>query len=161
MQRSYKKRKPSRQVTQIDLIHETGAKKNQEDFLWPLPGTASEQDRLFIVCDGVGGAENGEVASKIITGCVADALQRTPASEVGLPMINWLLEEARGRLVEYALLKGLSKDMATTFTLLLLLKDRAFIAWCGDSRVYHLRRNEILFRTTDHSLVHTLVRNGG
>jgi len=68
------------QVTQIDFLHETGAKKNQEDFLWPLPGTASEQDRLFIVCDGVGGAENGEVASKIITECVADALQRTPAS---------------------------------------------------------------------------------
>ncbi|HEY1213645.1 MAG TPA: protein phosphatase 2C domain-containing protein [Bryobacteraceae bacterium] len=147
-------------VTQIDYLHETGAKRNQEDFLWPLPGTASEKDRIFIVCDGVGGSESGEVASQLIAEWVAQGLQNAPESEVGLPLINNLLEEARSRLVEHALLKGLGKDMATTFTLLYLMKDRAYIAWCGDSRVYHLRGNEILFRTTDHSLVHSLVRNG-
>jgi protein phosphatase len=147
-------------VTQIDYLHETGAKKNQEDFLWPLPGTASEKDRVFIVCDGVGGSEGGEVASRYIAEWVGQALQRTPPSGVDLPLINTLLEEARARLVEHATLKGLGRDMATTFTLVCLLKDRAFIAWCGDSRVYHLRRNAILYRTTDHSLVHSLVRNG-
>ncbi|HEY4111983.1 PP2C family protein-serine/threonine phosphatase [Puia sp.] len=147
-------------VTQIDYLHETGAKKNQEDFLWPLPGTASVQDRTFVVCDGVGGAENGEVASQFVAEWVARALQQTPPSEVGLPLINRLLEEARSRLVEHALLKGLGKDMATTFTLVHLMRDRVFVAWCGDSRVYHLRGNEILYRTTDHSLVHCLVRTG-
>jgi serine/threonine protein phosphatase PrpC len=71
-----------------------------------------------------------------------------------------LLEEGRARLAEHALLKGLGNDMATTFTLVYLMADRVFVAWCGDSRVYHLRGNEILFRTTDHSLVHSLVKNG-
>jgi len=147
-------------VTQIDYLHETGAKKNQEDFLWPLPGTASERDRVFIVCDGVGGSEGGEVASRYIAEWVGHALQQAPPSKVDLPLINILLEEARSRLVEHATLKGLGRDMATTFTLVYLLEGRAFIAWCGDSRVYHLRRHEILYRTTDHSLVHSLVRNG-
>jgi len=121
-------------VTSIDYLHETGAKRNQEDFLWPLPGTASEQDRIFIVCDGVGGSESGEVASQYIAEWVAQGLRRASDAEVGLPLVNSLLEEARSRLVEHALLKGLGKDMATTFTLLYLLNDRAFIAWCGDSR---------------------------
>ncbi|HLZ87188.1 MAG TPA: protein phosphatase 2C domain-containing protein, partial [Puia sp.] len=148
------------QVTQIDYLHEVGAKKNQEDYLWPLPGTASSQDKVFIVCDGVGGSESGEVASKLVAESVGEALLKTPLSGVGLPLINELLEAARLKLVEYATLKGLSTDMATTFTLLHLVKERAFIAWCGDSRVYHLRKNEILFRTDDHSLVHSLIRKG-
>jgi len=147
-------------VTQIDYLHETGAKRNQEDFLFPLPGTASERDRIFIVCDGVGGSESGEVASQHIAEGVAQGLQNAAESEIGLPLINGLLEAARLQLVEHALLKGLGKDMATTFTLLYLMKDRAYIAWCGDSRVYHLRGDRVLFRTTDHSLVHSLVRTG-
>jgi protein phosphatase len=147
-------------VTQIDYLHETGAKRNQEDFLFPLPGTASEKDRIFIVCDGVGGSESGEVASQYIAEWVAQGLHNAPESKVGLPLINGLLEEARARLVEHALLKGLGKDMATTFTLLYLLQDQAYIAWCGDSRVYHLRGDRVLYRTTDHSLVHSLVRTG-
>jgi serine/threonine protein phosphatase PrpC len=148
------------QVTQIDHLHEVGSKKNQEDYLWPVPGTASLQDRIFIVCDGVGGSESGEVASRIVSEWVGTSLLKTPPAEVGLPLINELLEAARLKLVEFALLKGLSTDMATTFTLLQLVKERAFIAWCGDSRVYHLRKSEILFRTDDHSLVHSLIRKG-
>jgi protein phosphatase len=148
------------QITQIDYLHENGARKKQEDYLWPLPGTASRQDKVFIVCDGVGGADNGEVASRHIAEWVAAGLQQASPGEVGLPLINRLLEEARLKLVEFALLKGLDRDMATTFTVLHLVGDKAFIAWCGDSRVYHIRGNTILFRTDDHSLVHSLVRNG-
>ncbi|HXB05817.1 MAG TPA: PP2C family serine/threonine-protein phosphatase [Puia sp.] len=148
------------QVTQIDYLHEIGSKKNQEDYLWPEPGMASPEDHIFIVCDGVGGSEGGEVASMMISEWVGTSLEKTPPSEVDLPLINRLLEEARAKLVEHATLKGLSTDMATTFTLLQLVKEKAFIAWCGDSRVYHLRKNEILFRTDDHSLVNSLIRKG-
>ena len=148
------------QVTQIDYLHEIGSKKNQEDYLWPEPGTASSEDRIFIVCDGVGGSDSGEVASKMIAEYLGAALKNATSSEVDLPLMNRLLEEARQKLVEYATLKGLGTDMATTFTLLQLMKGKAFIAWCGDSRVYHLRKNEILFRTEDHSLVNSLVRKG-
>jgi protein phosphatase len=71
-----------------------------------------------------------------------------------------LLEAARRKLVEFALLRGFNTDMATTLALLYLGRDRAFIAWCGDSRVYHFRGHDILFRTDDHSLVHSLIRQG-
>lgn len=147
------------QVRQIDFLHEVGAKKNQEDYLWPLPGEASEANQIFIVCDGVGGSDNGEVASRVVAASVGRALTASPA-EASLLLINDLLEGARRELVDYAMVRGLGRDMATTFTLLQLVNERAFIAWCGDSRIYHFRGNEILFRSDDHSLVHSLVRKG-
>ena len=148
------------QVTQIFYLHEIGSKKNQEDYLWPVPGTASAEDRIFIVCDGVGGSDSGEVASRIVAESVGTSLLRTPPGEVRLELVDALLEDARRKLVEYGVAKGLGSDMATTFTLLELVGDRAFIAWVGDSRVYHLRGNAVLFRTDDHSLVHSLIKSG-
>jgi protein phosphatase len=148
------------QIEKIDYLYEIGARKNMEDYLWPVPGAASGQDRIFIVCDGVGGSDNGEVASRVVAEWVGRSLLKMPASSIGLPLINELLEGARARLVEFALLRGYATDMATTLALLALAGDRAFIAWCGDSRVYHLRGEEILFRTNDHSFVHSLIRQG-
>ncbi len=43
---------------------EIGAKANQEDALFPLTGEATAQQRVFLVCDGMGGHEHGEVASQ-------------------------------------------------------------------------------------------------
>jgi protein phosphatase len=44
--------------------------------------------------------------------------------------------------------------------MLALVKRRAFICWCGDSRVYHVQKGEINFQTQDHSLVNTLLKSG-
>lgn len=148
------------QIRQIDYLYEMGARKNQEDYLWPIPGTASRNDKVFIVCDGVGGAEKGEIASSLVAEQVGRSLIRMPLPEIGLDLVNDLLETARRKLVEFALLRGYNTDMATTLALLVLERERAFIAWCGDSRVYHLRGHEILFRTGDHSLVDSLMRQG-
>ena len=46
-------------------IHEIGNRDNQEDALWPLQPTVN--DRLFVLCDGMGGHEHGEVASQTVT----------------------------------------------------------------------------------------------
>ncbi|HXB06885.1 MAG TPA: protein phosphatase 2C domain-containing protein [Puia sp.] len=148
------------QIRQIDYLYEIGARKKQEDYLWPIPGTASRDDKIFIVCDGVGGSEKGEVASSLVAEQVGRSLLRRPLEDIDLALVNELLETARRKLVEFALLRGFNTDMATTLALLVLERDRALIAWCGDSRVYHLRGHEILFRTGDHSLVYTLMRQG-
>ena len=44
-------------------IYELGQRSNQEDALYPLNGEATSSDRLFVLCDGMGGHEKGEVAS--------------------------------------------------------------------------------------------------
>jgi PPM family protein phosphatase len=147
-------------LTEIYYLHEIGGKKNQEDYIWPVPGTASPDDKIFIVCDGVGGAENGEIASKIVAQSVGTSLLKTATREIDTPFINQLLSDARQKLIDYAGLHKLSTHMATTFSLLIFIDEKAFISWCGDSRVYHIRNGEILFKTDDHSLVNTLVKSG-
>ena len=147
-------------LSNIYYLHEIGGKKNQEDYIWPPAGAATGSDRIFIVSDGVGGAENGELASRLISECMGAALQQIPAAHLNSEAINNLLKTAQHKLVDYARERSLNEDMATTFSLLVLNGSRAFISWCGDSRVYHIRNGKILYKTSDHSLVNTLVKSG-
>lgn len=147
-------------LTHIYFLQEIGEKSNQEDYIWPLAGSASLHDKVFIVCDGVGGSENGEIASRIISEYVGNAILKLDKPEMSGAVINELLLKARQVLVQYAVDNGLNTDMGTTFTLLVLSADKAFIAWCGDSRIYHIRNGEILYKTADHSLVNSLVKSG-
>lgn len=141
-------------------LHETGGKKKQEDYIWPTPGKATAESRVFIVCDGVGGSENGEMASRLVATFAGQALTSSAINELSQESIIELLKQAQQELISYATKNGLNGDMATTFSLLVLFPEKAFIAWCGDTRVYHVRKGDILFRTEDHSLVNTLVKNG-
>ncbi|MEP7279989.1 MAG: protein phosphatase 2C domain-containing protein [Bacteroidota bacterium] len=147
-------------LSSIYYLHEIGGKKNQEDYIWPTAGTALPAHKIFIVCDGVGGAEHGEIASRLIAEYTGNKLLQTPVGEISTGFINTLLENARQNLVAHARAEGLNNEMATTFSLLLLFADKAFIAWCGDTRVYHIRDGVIQYKTADHSLVNTLVKNG-
>lgn len=147
-------------LSNIYYLYEIGGKKTQEDYIWPQPGAATDNDTIFIVCDGVGGSENGEVASRIIAEFAGKTLMNIPAASLSTEMINELLVKAQQKLVEYAREHLLNSDMATTFSLLVLNSQGAFIAWCGDSRVYHIRNGIVLYKTADHSLVNTLVKKG-
>ena len=147
-------------LTNIYYLHEIGEKRNQEDYIWPVEGKATPQGKVFIVCDGVGGSENGEVAARIIAESMGAALSNDKGHKISLEYINELLDRAQKELVLYARTNQLNNDMATTFSLLVLLDNKAYIVWCGDSRVYHIRDGEVLFKTEDHSLVSTLVKSG-
>lgn len=147
-------------LSQIYFLSEVGGKANQEDFIWPEAGKASLHNKVFIVCDGVGGADNGEIASRIISETVGNAISKLENREMSGAIVNTLLTEARNALVKYAQQNGLDTNMATTFTLLVISERKVFISWCGDSRIYHFRNGEILYRTSDHSLVNSLVKSG-
>ena len=147
-------------LSNIYYLNEIGGKKNQEDYIWPVAGTATLLDNYFIVCDGVGGSENGEIASRIIAESVGIDLLKNTDSEISQQVINKLIYKAVENLKEYAAKQGLALDMATTFSLLAFQGNSATIAWCGDSRVYHLRKGETIYKTADHSLVASLVKSG-
>ena len=55
------------QIVPPQALQELGARQNQEDALFPAFGQATADNRLFLVCDGMGGHDHGEVASQTVT----------------------------------------------------------------------------------------------
>jgi protein phosphatase len=149
----------------IYYLFEAGTKVKQEDYIWPLAGKATLHDKIFIVCDGSGNFYGGEVASELICRFMAAKVLRFGEQKMSGELIDKLLIESRDRLVSYARDYRLDTDLATTFSMLILYDQRALVSWCGDSRIYHIRGGEILFRTNDNSLVsessHYLSIGGG
>lgn len=143
-------------------IYELGQRSNQEDNIFPALGHATSDDRLFIVCDGMGGHEHGEIASQAVVNVLSSYIsQHHRPSE---PFSDQLLTEALDQA--YAELDHLDtsevRKMGTTLTLLYLHRGGVTAAHIGDSRIYHLRPNEgeILYCSRDHSLVMDLYQAG-
>ena len=79
-------------IFQPQSIHELGHRENQEDSLYPPQKTATTADRLFIVCDGMGGHDSGEVASSLVTDVISSFLQEKMQTDE--PLTDELLQDA-------------------------------------------------------------------
>lgn len=143
-------------------IHELGQRSNQEDFIYPEDDEAKESDKLFILCDGMGGHEHGEVASKTVSLAMADYLNANidPDNIANDGLLLEALEMAYLKLDEMD--DGADKKMGTTLCLLSFHRGGATVMHIGDSRIYHFRpsENRILYQSKDHSLVYELYQSG-
>ena len=113
---------------------------------------------LFVVADGMGGAQAGEVASHIAVETFADGL-----SEDGATPEQRLAERvqvANSRIHELSRQNAEQAGMGTTLTAVYVGEEEISIAHVGDSRAYCLRDGELLRLTDDHSLVDELLRQG-
>ena len=148
-------------------IYELGKRERQEDSIYPSHGAATPQDRLFILCDGMGGHSAGDVASATVCEALSSAVMAQQSSMGDV----FAEEDFRLALAQaYDVLdtkdNGAAKKMGTTLTFLKFHSKGAMIAHIGDSRVYHIRpgktpeTTQILFQTLDHSLVNDLVKVG-
>lgn len=149
-------------ISQPECFSEKGQKSNQEDTLFPQLGKSTKETRVFLVCDGMGGHEHGEVASS----CVAETIGKLTA---GIPLctaakmrntFEKALQQAYCNLDELDN-SVTEKKMGTTLTFLAICSDGVLIAHIGDSRVYQMRPGKgIIFQTRDHSLVNELIAAG-
>lgn len=154
-------------------IQEFGQRKDaqgnphQEDSIYPLYGKQTDADRLFILCDGMGGHDAGEVASATVCEAMSQSVNASVPNSEALFTDDMLLKAVNDAF--HALDQkdsGATKKMGTTMTFLKLHAGGATIAHMGDSRVYHIRpgkdadSTQILFMTEDHSLVNDLVKIG-
>lgn len=144
-------------------IYELGQRKNQEDAIFPALGKATESDRLFILCDGMGGHEAGEVASNTVCRVMGDTVlsQYRPGEVFTEDAFQTALEAAYAALDEKDE-EATAKKMGTTMTFLMLHAGGCMMAHIGDSRIYHIRPSEkkILYVSRDHSLVRDLYELG-
>ena len=119
-------------------LNEQGKRGNQEDSIYPLLGEATVNDRTFLVCDGMGGHEAGEVASSTVCEALPAYLKTHESEAFGPDLLRDALTAAYEALAARDHSRS-EKKMGTTLTLLHLTDTMAYIAHIGDSRVYHLR----------------------
>ncbi len=118
--------------------------------------TFGYHDNLFVVADGMGGHQAGEVASAI---AVETILKADLSSEVKGVLKKTLAAANQAILKEAAQNKELN-GMGTTVAVLYLGTERAYVTHIGDSRVYYLSGDDLKQLTHDHSLVYELVKSG-
>ncbi len=112
---------------------------------------------LFVVADGMGGAQAGEVASRIAVESFGEGLGNSKSPEETLAEYA---QAANARIHELSRSNAEQAGMGTTLTALYVGELEVAIAHVGDSRAYCLREGELLRLTDDHSLVDELIRQG-
>jgi len=138
---------------------------HNEDYLgWAEPGTAARARThgwLFAVADGVGGHDQGEVASRIAIETLMAGFEGTVAGEPHASLLQRLVQAANIQVYETGRAAGPGGiAMATTVVACGLRFDRAAIAHVGDSRCYLVRRGHATVLTRDHTVVNDQVRLG-
>ncbi len=121
---------------------------------------------LFIVADGMGGHQGGQLASKIVSEDLPVMIElRLDKLKVGSPAAirsmfkKTIVEQSRQLQLEGTSETGY-KDMGTTLVAALLRDNRAYIANLGDSRIYRFRKERLVKLTKDHSVVSELLDKG-
>ena len=137
---------------------------HNEDFVSHWEPTNAEEEAkngwLYIVADGVGGADAGEVASELTTERTINYYLAHPDEpDWGQRLLN-AMQAANNDLRQYVLERNDNSRMATTMVAAVLQNNRALIANVGDSRGYLWRNGRISQITKDQSLVAKLVEEG-
>ena len=153
-------------------LTEIGKRSANEDAIYPilvkdemtteLKKQVPEIEGLYVVCDGVGGANKGEIAAFLTT--VNFPVYFANRKPVNTALSQPYLQDGV-RFIEKALdtfteQNPYAAGMACTLTLLYFNEFGANIGWAGDSRVYHIRAGKILYQTYDHSYVNELLKMG-
>jgi serine/threonine protein phosphatase PrpC len=112
---------------------------------------------LFVVADGMGGAQAGEVASRVAVETFRDGLGDSADPEASLAQ---RVSQANVRINELSHTNIEHAGMGTTITAAYVGEQEVSVAHVGDSRAYCLRDGELLRLTDDHSLVDELIRQG-
>lgn len=138
---------------------------HNEDYLGYILPKSSEEVRtrgwLFVLADGVGGQDKGEVASRLAVEKVTSGFRSAAAGEPPLTVLPRIIQAANGQIYEsgMAMMRGCTR-MATTIVVCALRFDRATVAHAGDSRCYLVRQGRAVAVTRDHTVTSEQMRLG-
>ena len=131
------------------FISDRGKNEINEDYIKYLSG------KFYLVCDGVGGNGNGQIASKLLAESIYKSLSKSNN-------LNALIavQEAEKVLQNHKKKHPITERMSSTLALAQIIENNVLISWAGDSRVYQFREGKVIFKTKDHTLVGEASNNG-
>ncbi len=118
---------------------------------------------LYLVADGVGGHQAGEIASRTGAETICRTIKNKLADQDGQSIeliIKEAIDSANREVLNQATSNSNFHGMGSTVVLGLYRNDKLYIAHVGDSRAYLINSNDIILLTEDHSIVASLVRAG-
>ena len=150
------------EFTQLSDIGRT--RQHNEDYLgYVLPYTPAQlrsHGCVFVLADGVGGQQKGEVASQLAVETVLQGFSKAKAGEPHKNLLTKLVQAANLKVYEQGQESRSSAGMASTIVATALRADRATIAHVGDSRCYLVRDGRARQITRDHSIAAEQLRMG-
>lgn len=123
-----------------------------------------EDSLLAVVCDGMGGARSGHVASRLACEVFTEEILRSYKKDMTTQEAERVLRSAAGlanvSVYEHSQLSEEFKGMGTTLVAVLLRGSEALVVNIGDSRAYYFDPDGVRCVTTDHSVVQYMVERG-
>ncbi len=159
---------PVFRATMLDLefaqISDAGrVRGNNEDYTGCVCPEGADQAQshgwLFVLADGVGGQEQGELASRIAVESILEGFRAARKGEALTRLLSELVQRANARVFDAAV-QGTGKAMATTVVACALRYDLAVVAHVGDSRCYLIRNDVPVLLTRDHTVAGEHMRLG-
>ncbi len=148
-------------MTQVGFKTDKGKKRDRnEDSLFVMP-----QEEIYIVADGVGGQNSGELASSMAVKIIAEYIKKKPLHGIQdeEELKRYFLDcmnSANRAIYQTAQFSAENAGMATTVVLLHITNSIAYFVNVGDSRAYICRDGQISQITEDHTYVNELVKDG-
>ncbi len=131
---------------------------NEDNFL------INQNINLFIIADGLGGHQGGEIASRLAVDIISEFVEEKISKNNGCDyqeVFKAGYEKANTEILKRGYELHQTQLMGTTATSLLLLEDRYFISHTGDSRAYLIRNKEITQITKDHTRLQEMIDEDG
>lgn len=136
-------------------------KENQDAYHFILPETGPA---LGVVCDGMGGAQGGKIASRMAIRTFTEEIRPHLAAAQDPVALSDLLtgaaKKANGEIFARAEKDPALRGMGTTIVAAAFLEDCAVVLNVGDSRAYHISDDAIIRVTNDHSVVEDMIAHG-
>ena len=138
-------------------------RETNEDYFYI--SNSLDQIQLFLLADGMGGYNGGEIASQLAIQTAKNYIENNfkdieKDRDSIIQLLGSSVEYANMVVYEKSLENKEYEGMGTTLEVCLIYNSRAYIAHIGDSRIFRIRKGLIRQLTQDHSYVQTLVKEG-
>jgi len=146
----------------VEIFSSVGLVRQQnEDSVYV--GKLSSDTTLLIVADGMGGGEDGKIASTLAINYCVKKFRSIKKLDLKIPqeieeLLRETILEANNIIIDYAKDRSIKK-IGTTLTTVLIIRNLFYIGHVGDSRVYMIDQNSVKQLSDDHSVVEVLKRS--